>query len=255
MQFGVRPAWFSNLNVWIKGPDPGWRPQGSPLHPHALVPGGSVAGLGPRNQCSGSVLTGNGSNQSLVGQKSLYLIKSDLPHLFFFHGDSFLCSTKSSVRSWSYFPTSNPRSCSWVQVSDPPYIHCRACDELDIKSYFSVGLSCCPRTICLRVFPLLTLSKICLGNKGGCVSRLRPSFCMCRGSCYCSFTERLQVTRQKLLTFLFRKSVLASPCLLYLYISFKSACPFLPPKSLLKVWEMSLNPKTLDKNMLKSVES
>lgn len=173
MQFGVRPTWFSNLNVWIKGPDPRWRPQGSPLHPRALVPGGSVTGVGPMNQCSGSVLTGNGSKQSLVGQKSLCLIKSDLPRLFFFHGDSFLCSSKSSVRSWSYFLMSSPRSCDWVQVSDPPYIHCRACDELDIKSYFSVGLSCCPRTICLRVFPLLTLSKICLGNKGGCVSRLQ----------------------------------------------------------------------------------
>lgn len=42
-----------------------------------------------------------------------------------------------------------------------------------LRVIFSVGLSCCPRTICLRVFPLLTLSKICLGNKGGCVSRLQ----------------------------------------------------------------------------------
>lgn len=42
-----------------------------------------------------------------------------------------------------------------------------------LRVIFSVGLPCCPRTICLRVFPLLTLSKICLGNKGGCVSRLQ----------------------------------------------------------------------------------
>lgn len=123
-----------------------------------------------------------------------------------------------------------------------------------LRVIFSVGLPCCPRTICLRVFPLLTLSKICLGNKGGCVSRLQsgPGAACALGLV---IVASRRVTRQKLLTFLFRKSVLTSPCLLHLYISLKSACPFLPPKSLLKVWELSLNSKTLDKNMLKSVES
>lgn len=90
-----------------------------------LVPRNHSAGdrmlkLGSRD----SILTRSGSKQSLVGQKSLLWIQSELPHLFFFHGESFLCSSKSSLRLGNYFPISGPRSCNCVQVSDPPYFHC-----------------------------------------------------------------------------------------------------------------------------------
>lgn len=65
-----------------------------------------------------SILTRRGSKQSLGGQKGLLLIQSELPHLFFFRGESFLCSSKSSLRWWNYFPISGPRSCNCVCVSD-----------------------------------------------------------------------------------------------------------------------------------------